>query len=245
MAFGKRAAVGAVLAFFAAGTAQAAAFDFAFTTPSITDQSSYTFTASGGGLSVDVTGSYYNAPGAAGSPFSGYGSIDVENNIYGLISCNPSEEVTYYNYTYCPIPEHAIDSIDGYEAMIFDFGSNVVDLTSVVLGWISDGGYYDLFVGSSLADATYVGNTYDGPVLPQTGSVFIIGTSAINTGECDQQQIYSYYLTCYCDETLNPAIKIAGMSVDTHTPEVPLPATGLILLGGLGGLGALKRRRKG
>ncbi len=38
--------------------------------------------------------------------------------------------------------------------------------------------------------------------------------------------------------------KVKSITVSYDTPEVPLPAAGFLLLGGLGGLAALKRRKK-
>jgi len=209
---------------------------------------------SNNGIDVTVTGQYYTAPTAVGDAFAGSGALQVQNNSYGLISCNPSE---IYRGR-CPSPGHAVDSIDGFEGMIFDFGSKVVDLTSLAFGWSwnskygsasnSSKGFYDLFV-----DGLYAGNSKDGLTFPAVGTKFVVGArSDTYSYDCSIKRWKKVNgrwkkisIPKTCTKTQDVAFKISDMSVDYTPPPspVPLPAGAVLLISGLAGLGIARKRK--
>jgi hypothetical protein len=218
------------VAFFLSGAASASTvhtFNFA-SPPPVSNAASQVFTADTG-LDVTVTGKTYTINSGN---FVGGVEIDVENNSWGLVSHNPSSEPSDNGKS----GEHSIDSRYDDEAMIFDFGKEVT-LTSLHFGWAKyasigghfhDGGMFNLFVDGALQGSYWVT-----AALPEniTGTVFAIGATAFKFSNSNTTR-HSY-------------LKLKKMHVTYDAPEViPLPAAGWLLLGGLGGLAAMKRRRR-
>jgi hypothetical protein len=119
--------------------------------------------------------------------------------------------------------EHVVDGNGANEVILLDFGSELVELTGARFRWtngynFSSNGRFDFFAdGVFLGRSSYANaaNIFDGV----TASVFGIGASRSDTG-----------------------FKLAGVSAEISA--VPLPATGLLMLGAMAGAGALGRRRK-
>lgn len=116
--------------------------------------------------------------------------------------------------------EAAIDGKGSNELVLFDFGTQRVALTSIVFdldlgnSQFTDDSLFDFFVdGIFRGRANYA--TADTIFADQRGSVFGIGASLTTTG-----------------------FRLAEIS----TTPVPLPASGLMLVGALAGFGAMRRR---
>ena len=208
----------------------------------------YLYVTEDGGtdLGLTVTGHSYTI-GEGGAYVAG-SSVDVDMNAFGIISKNGRYE------------EHTVDSRGGWESMKFTFdGGKEVTLTEIVIGWSetwisvsgellkhvygSGGGNaeYDLF-----ADGFLVGNTSEGAVVPAgPANVFAIGTrtlSALIETRCEYQ-LRGGDQTCSFWKDYDYGIKIRSITVEHDTPAIPLPAAGWLMLGALGGLGAVGRRR--
>lgn len=246
--------MGAALGLFACALpAFAATENFDFAAPSVLNASSAEFYSMPGGAKVTVTGREYTV--GSGGVFVAGDAIDVENNAWGLISDQGSFD------------RHTIDSWGGDEAMIFSF-ETAVSLLSVSISWFEGTGFYELFAGNSLGGLSLIGNTKDGFAYPVGDySVFAIGAydydqtyqtienyfsqSSCLQGEVQLKKWSIWGQTHYkCERrvtntrTHNSGIKIKGLSIEiTDPPQVPLPATGLLLMGGLIGLRMLRSRK--
>jgi hypothetical protein len=189
--------------------------------PAFHNASSASFTGSNG-LVVNVTGTTYSK---SGSNFVAGTQIDVENNSYGLISSNLYDKDANGNFIDTNTnPEHAIDSKGPDEAMVFDFG-RVVTLSSIYFGWTAGAKLFSLFV-----DGTHVGNFTANAGLPTgvTGTTFAVGATKGWTGR--------YWRESY--------LKLKSITVSYQPSEIPLPASGLLLLGGLFGFAAVRRKAR-
>jgi hypothetical protein len=126
--------------------------------------------------------------------------------------------------------------IDGYtgifgatEAIYLDLGLDTIDLTSVTFNYVNDGDTF--YIGSNevawdaytiAAGASQQTFTFTTPI---RGSLF--GIAAIGSND-------SFTVLSMGYNIVNPGPVL---------PTVPLPATGLLLIGALVGVGALRRRR--
>ena len=115
------------------------------------------------------------------------------------------------------------------EAVYLDFGLDTIDLTSITFNSVNDGDTFDI-ISDQVAQAAYTISagasqqtfTFTTPI---TGSFFGIGALGRND---------SFSILSMGYNIVNPGPVV---------PTVPLPATGLLLIGALVGVGALRRRR--
>ncbi len=119
--------------------------------------------------------------------------------------------------------DHHVDGSGKNDILLFTFGQ-AVTVTSVTFGSYS--GSFDLYGSDNPADEdcciSFTGSTMDLTSYGASGTT--IGLGAFYGGS---------------------KFKVREMTVTyEETPVVPLPAAGWMLLAGLGGLGALKRRKK-
>lgn len=225
------AAVAAVAA-MAGGAASAASYTFDFTDSKYStaddkpdNNSSITISSvEDKDVTVTLSASYFKLSSRQLNP---YGEADVDFNSYGIISQNDHESGS---------PDHAIDSWGKDEAIIFDFGMDVI-LADVDLSWHYGATYnkyghkigyatphWDLFIGEAF-EGRYSGD--EG--VDVAGSSFAIGTSTKFFSDGSYRQ---------------SAIKIRSITIEKlPVSEVPLPAAGWMLVAGLGGLVAAKRRK--
>jgi hypothetical protein len=161
----------------------------------------------------------------------------VSNAASQVFTADTGLDVTVTGKTYTINSGNFVGGVEiDVEAMIFDFGKEVT-LTSLHFGWAKyasigghfhDGGMFNLFVDGALQGSYWVT-----AALPEniTGTVFAIGATAFKFSNSNTTR-HSY-------------LKLKKMHVTYDAPEViPLPAAGWLLLGGLGGLAAMKRRRR-
>lgn len=223
----KNTILGAIAALgLTVSTAEAATFKFDGNGSS-SNQASFEYEVDG--LKVSVTAGTYGNPNPVGSPISNFNETTIDLNSWGLISDRDGRGGD----------EHVVDGRRGNEVILFDFGSKLVELTDARFRWTTSTYYcdeYDMY-GRCIdrrfdanakfdffADGIFIGrstyaaaaNIFDGVV----GSVFGIGASKKNTG-----------------------FKLAGISAEEVAP-VPLPASSLLLIAGLGGLGMMRRKAK-
>ena len=115
------------------------------------------------------------------------------------------------------------------EAVYLNFGLDTIDLTSITFNFVNDGDTFDI-ISDQVAQAAYTISagasqqtfTFTTPI---TGSFFGIGALGRND---------SFSILSMGYNIVNPGPVV---------PTVPLPATGLLLIGALVGVGALRRRR--
>jgi hypothetical protein len=126
--------------------------------------------------------------------------------------------------------------IDGFtgifgapDAIYLDFGLDTIDLTSITFNYVNDGDTFDIISDyvpqtayTIAAGASQQVFTFTTPI---RGSFFGIGALGTNDNFTVLSMGYNI---------VNPGPVV---------PTVPLPATGLLLIGALVGIGALRRRR--
>lgn len=155
-----------------------------------------------------------------------YEAIDVDFNSWGIISQNEREWGS---------PNHAVDSWGKDEAIIFDFGTDVI-LRTIDLSWDYSAVYskFHKWIGRGVAHwDLFIGETFEGRYsgdekVDVMGSLFGIGATTRFYDDGSYRQ---------------SAFKIRSITIDMPVPEVPLPASALLLIGGLGGIAAMKRRK--
>ncbi|MGI9389625.1 MAG: VPLPA-CTERM sorting domain-containing protein [Boseongicola sp.] len=207
-----------------AGVASAATYTFHFSNTYLVGGGAQNKTfrsVEDAGITVDVSGYYYNL-GLGGSYVQG-GGADVDLNSYGLISQNGNEY-------------HAIDSWGPNESMMFSFGMDV-ELLGTYISWAAGEKDWDVFMDGILQSV----ENGSGPKALGYGLAdnFAIGTRT-HYSLCPTVQTFTSVPNC---DSENSAIKIKKIKID-YTPEViPLPAAGWLMLAGIGGIAALRRRK--
>ena len=216
----------------ASGTASAATITF--TTSHAPQAGPLTF--SNGTDSVDVTASRVDANGTRTPGTALIASYGSQNGGLGICTSAADPQDTGGcddSISLWPLDLSA-DShlLDGYgfflgtrpEMAFIDFGSKVVDLLSITFNYVNDGDRFSLLSDLAPAQGSYTltpGDFRQTFTLgtPLRGSVFGIGANGLFDN-----------------------FKVASIGY-AEVPAVPLPATGLMLLGALAGAGALKRRK--
>lgn len=113
---------------------------------------------------------------------------------------------------------HTVDGANGDDYLKFSLGQDV-NITSISFSDYGNNSF-NIYGNGSLQTLGYSnGGSWAGDVV--AGSTFFIGASQWSSG-----------------------FKIKSLTVSYGVNEVPLPAAGFLLLGGLGGLAAMKRRKK-
>ncbi len=205
---------------FAGGAASAATFSFDTATTGW--QSELDYSDSGIGLKVTGATKQGNTP-----------AYVATWNGFGLGVCSE-----YESYLGCPsaLDQHAIDNfilLDDVAVLTFD---KKVKLTKLVFnGLDNDGNTFDLYADGSgwFLDDEFIGGASTISYGLNTSLAFSFGVAAGNYDSCIT---IGRRETCF---EKSSAFKLRSVEV----AAVPLPAAGLLLLAGLGGLAALRRRK--
>jgi len=225
MTFNSIRLLAAAAAFALAGTAASAAttttFNFA-TGNGTYDAAAKAFTFSSGGLTLVTTGHLLNSDGTIGQ----LENIGQYSNGLGVTNYKDKSCFLWCTYT----DEHYVDSTGSDEVIKFSF-SEKVSLTQITFKYVdsSDDFSFSLYDGATLAsyDSTidisghgYGWYNFGTPTMAST----MFGIGAAGSGD---------------------EFKVKSITVKWNdVPAIPLPASGLLLIGALGGLGLARKRRK-
>jgi hypothetical protein len=134
---------------------------------------------------------------------------------------------SYKTADWCNWDQHTVDGWHGNDIAVIDFGDTVVKLTSITFSYADYNDKFDVLafgngVGSSATD-------YQWDIHTGSGGVTTVALSGLDTGSV-------FGIGAFHKRS---EFKVQAI----HYSVVPLPAAGWLLLAGVGGLAALKRRK--
>ena len=137
----------------------------------------------------------------------------------------------------CSGTDHQIDS-SGLDDVVTLTFTKAVSMANIVFNYVDPSDRFDLYEGSTKTVSNGVVKNLVN-LTTGTNSVFRIGAGVQNNTTC------SRWFGCYTTQT-NSAFKLASITVSysDNPATVPVPAAGLLLMGGLGALGIARRRGK-
>ncbi|MFV0385997.1 VPLPA-CTERM sorting domain-containing protein [Paracoccus sp. (in: a-proteobacteria)] len=202
-----------------AGTASAAVVNFDFTSSGNNYSWTKSFTVDG--VTVGVSAYNYTPAAGIGDDVALGGQIGVSQSTPGLGACSAATSPNDNNCGKNPL----VDAGTAPELLKFTFSEDVT-ITGILYANNDQNDHVDYFFGPAL---TFAG----GFLTPQPPS---------------RQDLSSYgplSLFALGNQTPSDQYRIAGLQIETSSaPVVPLPASALLLMGGVGGLAALRRRKK-
>lgn len=229
MNVGIKLSAAALATVISVGASHAATFTFS-NAPAVQGPS---LTQSQGGLTLTITGFDYTPNGTLGSALSLGNQNDVSIDNQGLGVCDGLSPVGG-PYVSCGQPlVDAIANNGGPEVAVFSF-SRAVNILSVVFNQNDNGDDIDIFGGSPLAlilrDTTSLGGGPNDDDIDV--SALLKGVTSFAVGVYDQGS----------NGRNGDQVRIA--SIEYELAAVPLPAAGWLMIAGIGGLAALRRKRK-
>jgi hypothetical protein len=221
-------ATAAMLSVFVTGAASAATISFNINKSWSTSGHTY----GNGSESVHVEAWLYGddkLPTVYGNPeLASWSGIDGGLGIWSSSSKKCSES-------------HQIDGCGANEMAVLDFGASIVKLTQITFakGYSSAKEMFDLFAFGNGTGSSATLNKLDLVITDKLSNCPASGCTVDVSGFGFVGSIFG--IGAYRDAS---AFKVKGVSFDIvpPVPEVPLPAAGWMLVAGLGGLAALRRK---
>jgi hypothetical protein len=224
-----------------------------------------TQTGASGSLTGTFTGKYIVDPtkggGISGGALSGVvfdaNNVQRHNNGLGVCNvgeCSPSGDTHHTVDGVSFIEDEDPLTVDGavfdFVEMAFFSGTDAVDitLTGLKFGWV--GGVYNQYPGTNGLFEILVSELSETKI--DVGAlVAAAGVATTNPGSLGGRYSFAVPdIAAFTDNLfgvkagINGSWKLMAVTVDYSVPEIPLPAAGWLLIGGLGGLAALRKSRK-
>ncbi|MEM9707518.1 MAG: VPLPA-CTERM sorting domain-containing protein [Pseudomonadota bacterium] len=182
----------------------------------------------GDGHSVTVTAGRYSNKG---EPVRGKTmTMSWGGHAGGLGVCSPGTQSRSASSAGCWRDEHTVDGHGGNEMVYFDFGDHMMRIIGVTMAYWDRHDSMEMYAfdgdGYVAGHETVYGARGD-------GFVHTIGDHGLNTG----------YVFGIGAKDKKADFKIKAIHFE-KVEVVPLPAAGWLMLGGLGGLAAMRRRKK-
>ncbi len=228
----KFGAIAAFVAGMAALSANAATFDFkAASTGGWKDSIIYDPID---GIGLEVSGTTAGGGMAQVATWAGFG-LGVKSG---------SDCDSGWKKNICEGDDHQVDSTGPEDIAVFLF-STAVRITGITFNYVDGSDVFDLFVGES-SGLTEKLSAIDVEKTVKLDNDFFSTLFGIGATDGTVKKCYTIghgwkKQTVCTDKSVSSAFKITSITVEKQMPPVPLPASALLLVGALGGLGLWRR----